>query len=49
MARDSTIEVVAELTNGWTLVDYWGTLGYIQSRLIKTGWATIYHQEEGQA
>ena len=49
VARDSTIEVVAELTNGWTLVDYWGTLGYIQSRLIKTGWATIYHQEEGQA
>ena len=49
VARDSTITVVAELSGGWTLVDYWGTLGYVQSRLIKTGWATIYETKEKQA
>ena len=46
VARDTSITVVAELADGWTLVDYWGTMGYIQSRLIKTGWATIYKTEE---
>jgi len=46
VARDSTITVLAQLSDGWSLVDYWGTLGYIQSRLIKTGWATIYEGGE---
>ena len=41
VARDSTITVLSE-EDGWSLVDYWGTTGYIQSRLIRTGWATIY-------
>lgn len=49
VARDSSITVLAELTSGWTLVDFWGTLGYIQSRLIKTGWATIYEAGEAAA
>ena len=49
VARDSTITVLAELPGGWSLVDYWGTQGYIQTRRIKTGWATIYEAQEGQA
>ncbi len=49
VARDTSITVVAELSDGWTLVDYWGTLGYIQSRLIKTGWSTIYDTGEAAA
>lgn len=45
VARHSTIVVVDDQIDPegkWTLVNYWGTLGYLQSRNIKTGWATVY-------
>lgn len=47
VARHSSIVVVDDQIDPdgkWTLVNYWGTLGYLQSRNIKTGWATIYDE-----
>jgi len=52
VARHSTINVIEEEVDEdgkWVKVNYWGTEGYMQRRHIKTGWATIYEAEEGQA
>lgn len=49
VARHSTIIITEENVDEegkWVKVNYWGTEGYMQRRHIKTGWATIYENEE---
>ncbi|MBQ2985131.1 MAG: SH3 domain-containing protein, partial [Clostridia bacterium] len=52
VARHSTIVITEENVDEdgkWVKVNYWGTEGYMLRKNIKTGWATIYEEEEGQA
>ncbi|MEG1548439.1 MAG: SH3 domain-containing protein [Clostridia bacterium] len=41
VARDSSL-VILEEGKDFTKINYWGIEGYIQTRSIGTGWATIY-------
>ena len=45
----STINVVDDTIDegNWTLINFQGTLGYMQSRSIKTGWATLPEYQGG--
>ncbi len=45
----STINVVDDTIDEgkWTLINFQGTLGYMQSRSIRTGWATLPEYQEG--
>jgi len=52
VARHSTIVITEENVDEdgkWVKVNYWGTEGYMLRKNIKTGWATIYEEEEGLA